>query len=203
MKSVSHRLIVAGVVLLLAGLLLWWAAPADLALHHAMLLARNGRWVRRAVWLTALGGFTVMGPIALIAMAVLLWRRRWRVALWLLVTVASGRLIVEGLKLIVRRPRPPVLDRLELVTSWSFPSSHSAGTMITCAALALLWGRPAGWIAALLVALTIGWSRAALGVHWPSDVLAGWGCGLLWIGVAARWVPLIESPLPSLRERVG
>lgn len=186
----DRRLLIAGLVLLSLGLLLWAVAPLDLAIHHAALLDRQGRAVRQAVWFTSLGGLLVMGPVALVVAAWLGWRRRGREALWLVLAIASGRLVVEGTKLLVQRPRPPVVDRLEWVTSWSFPSSHSAGTMMTCAALALLWGRPAGWVAALLAAGAIGWSRVALGVHWPSDVLAGWGFGLLWVGMAARWVPV-------------
>ncbi|MDH7641113.1 phosphatase PAP2 family protein [Sphingomonas oryzagri] len=189
----DRRLLIIGVLLVLAGLLLWWAAPVDLAIHHAAGLARQGWAARQAVWFTALGGLLVMGPVALLAAGWLFWRRRKHEAMWLVLTIASGRLVVEGVKLLVQRPRPPIADRLELVTSWSFPSSHSAGTMMTCVALAMLWGRPAGWIAALLVAGAIGWSRVALGVHWPSDVLAGWGFGLLWVGAAARWRPPLAT----------
>jgi undecaprenyl-diphosphatase len=200
---VNRRLLIAGALLLVLGLLLWAAAPLDRAIHHAALLDRQGWAVRQAVWFTSLGGLLVMGPVALAVAGWLWWHRRGRAALWLTLTIASGRLVVEGVKLIVQRPRPPVIDRLEWVTSWSFPSSHSAGTMMTCAALALLWGRPVGWIAAVLAAGAIGWSRVALGVHWPSDVLAGWGFGLLWVGMAAQWVPPTKSPLPPSRERVG
>jgi len=199
----SFRLFAAGALLFLLGLLLWAAPPLDRAIHHAALLDRYGGAVRPALWFTSLGGLTVMGPVALAAAGWLFWRRHGREALWLVLTVASGRLVVEGVKLLVQRPRPPIADRLQWVTSWSFPSSHSAGTMLTCAALALLWRRPAGWIAASLVAAAVGASRVVLGVHWPSDVLAGWGFGLLWVGVGARWVPSTKSPLPPSRERVG
>jgi undecaprenyl-diphosphatase len=202
-RKATLSLALAGASMLLLGLALWWASPLDLSLHHRLLLVRGGAGVRQALWLASLGGLLVMGPVALAVVGWLFWRKRAGQALWLFATVASGRLVVEGVKLLVQRPRPPIADRLELVTSWSFPSSHSAGTMMTCVALALLYGRSAGWVAALLAALAIGWSRAALGVHWPSDVLAGWGFGLLWVGVAAPWMPLTKSPLPSSRERVG
>jgi membrane-associated phospholipid phosphatase len=199
----DRRLLLAGALLLLLGLSLWAAAPVDLAIHHAALLARQGWVTRQVLWFTSLGGLLVMGPVALAGAGWLFWHRRGAEALWLILTITSGRLVVEGVKLLVQRPRPPVPDRLEWVTSWSFPSSHSAGTMMTCVALALLWGRSAGWVAALLAAAAIGWSRVALGVHWPSDVLSGWGFGLLWIGAASRWRPATKSPLPPSRERVG
>jgi membrane-associated phospholipid phosphatase len=185
----SRRLLLAGIVLILLGLLLWAAAPLDHAIHIDALLDRQGVGRQVALSLSFLGGLTGMGPIALAVVAALLIRRRSAMALWLFCTIASGRLVVEGIKLVIQRPRPPVADRLEAVTSWSFPSSHSAGTMMTCAALALLWGRPVGWFAALPIAGAVGWSRIALGVHWPSDVMAGWGFGLLWVGMAARWRP--------------
>lgn len=149
------------------------------------LLRVGGGPTRAIVLLTNFGGLAVMGPIALAALAFLLWQRRRTDALWLFLTIVSGRLAVEATKLVVLRPRPPRVDWLEIVKSWSFPSSHSAGTMMTCVALALLFGRGKRTMAAaLLAALAIGWTRVALAVHWPSDVLAGWGFGLLWLGLS-------------------
>ncbi len=184
-RRLRPMLILAGLLLLAAGLALW--GEQDLALHGTLRLDAAGRWVWPTRGLSWLGGLTGMGPIGLAAAAWLVWRRARRQALWLVLTVGSGRLLVEGIKLLVRRPRPPVADHLDAVSSWSFPSSHSAGTMMTCLALALLAGgrRPA-LAAALAMAGLVGWSRVALGVHWPSDVLAGWGFGLVWIGLWAR-----------------
>ena len=186
-RRLALTLALLGVLLFAAGLLLWWQAPLDLALHFALWLG-HGPADKPVVRLSALGGFLVMGPLALAATLLLLLRGERREALWLFATIAVGRLIVEGGKDLVHRPRPPLADRLEHVTSWSFPSSHSAGTMMTGVAIALVarsgW---AGLLVALLAAATIGWTRAALGVHWPSDVLAGWGFGLAWVGVCWRY----------------
>ncbi len=180
--------VVAGFALFAAGLALWHVSALDGALHRGLLLDAGGRWVRVTLWLSVLGGFLVMGPAALAAVAWLAWRGERARALWLFAMIASGRLVVEGIKLLVQRPRPSLADRLEDVSSWSFPSSHSAGTMMTVAALALLaGGRGRTWLAAILVAGAVGWSRVALGVHWPSDVLAGWGFGLAWVGAAWRY----------------
>lgn len=178
----TQWLLASGALLFALGIACWWFG-ADLPLHR--LLRLPGTSAPRVAQLTALGGLAVMGPLALGALALLFWLRRAGDALWLLVTVATGRLAVEGLKLVVTRPRPPQIDWLEIVKSWSFPSSHSAGTIMTCVALALLFGRGRGaMVAALLAALIIGWTRVALAVHWTSDVLAGWGLGLLWLGLS-------------------
>ena len=186
-RRLPLALTLIGILLLAAGLLLWWQAPLDLALHHALRLDR-GSAVKPIVRLSSLGGLTVMGPVALAVTLLLLVRGERRAAAWLFVTIAVGRLIVEFGKDLIHRPRPPIADRLEHVGSWSFPSSHSAGTMMTGVAIALVarsgW---AGMLVALLAAATIGWTRAALGVHWPSDVLAGWGFGLAWVGVCWRY----------------
>jgi membrane-associated phospholipid phosphatase len=180
----SSWMIVSGLLLLALGLACWWFG-ADIPLHRALRLA--GATAPNVVLLTDLGGLAVMGPLALATLVLLLWLRRGADALWLALTIVSGRLAVEGLKLVMMRPRPPRLDWLEIVKSWSFPSSHSAGTMMTCLALALLFGRSRlAMAAALLAALSIGWTRVALAVHWPSDVLAGWGFGLLWMGASLR-----------------
>jgi undecaprenyl-diphosphatase len=193
----AFLMIGAGLLLMLAGAACWWLG-ADLTLHH--MLRAAGPTAARIVFLSGLGGFATMGPVAVGALAILLWRRRMIDAVWLLLTIAIGRLAVEGMKLVVMRPRPPQGDWLEIVKSWSFPSSHSAGTMMTCVALALLFGRGnRSMIAALLAALAIGWSRVALGVHWPSDVLAGWGFGLAFVGLSLGLRGVV-APSPEPRR---
>lgn len=175
-------LIASGGFMIAASLTCWWFG-IDARLHYNLHLSpAAGAVVAR---LSALGGSVVMIPVALVGCAFLLARKRRGDAAWLFLTIAIGRLGIEGLKLVVARPRPPVADWLERVNSWSFPSSHSAGTMMTCVALALLFGQGDGAVlVALFAALFVGWTRVALGVHWPSDVMAGWGIGLVWVGLA-------------------
>lgn len=175
-------LIASGGFMIAASLTCWWFG-IDARLHYSLHLSPALGAV--VVRLSALGGAAVMIPVALVGCTFLLVRKRRADAAWLFLTIAIGRLGIEGLKLVVSRPRPPVEDWLEHVHSWSFPSSHSAGTMMTCVALALLFGRGDGAVLlALFAALFIGWTRVALGVHWPSDVMAGWGIGLVWMGLA-------------------
>ena len=189
--------------LLLVGLLLTatgiacWASGADLALAPLLRLHRGGALVPIAIGLSTVGGFGVAGPVALLVALLLALRRHVADAVWLVATIASGRLFVEALKLAVVRSRPDLIDRLQVVSSWSFPSSHSAGSMLTVLSLALLWRRPVALLPALLFGIAVGWSRLALGVHWPGDVLAGWGIALAWAALAARWLP----PTDPLRSR--
>jgi undecaprenyl-diphosphatase len=179
-------LAIAGLLLIAAGIACW-ATGLDDDLRLLLRLPPASAWRQVVVGLTFLGSLLVMGPIALLAVVILLVRGQRRAAVWLLVTVTSGRLAVEGLKLVITRPRPPIAERLDAVTSWSFPSSHSAGTILTCLALAMLAGTRWALAGALGFAVLIGWSRLALGVHWPGDVLAGWGFAMLWVGVAERF----------------
>jgi undecaprenyl-diphosphatase len=193
---VTRSAIIVGILLIGAGLLSW-ATGFDYRLHDLLRLSATSPLRLPGLTLTTLGGFAVMGPFGLAAVLILLVRKRWEAALWLFLTVGSGRLIVEGTKFLVTRPRPPRADWLDPVASWSFPSSHSAGAMMTCVALAMLVPGRMAFGAAIIFAVLVGWSRLALGVHWPGDVLAGWGFGLFWIGTAASLRPTSNSPRSS------
>lgn len=197
----ASLLIMSGACMVSAGLISWWFG-IDQRLHYAMHLSPGAAAV--VVRLSALGGFAIMGPVALVGVAFLIAGRRHADAAWLFLTIAIGRLGIEGLKLVTARPRPPTADWLEPVRSWSFPSSHSAGTMMTCVALALLFGRGDGSILlALFAAAFIGWSRVALGVHWPSDVMVGWGLALVWLGLSFgfyRTLAVQPDPLPPVEQ---
>lgn len=186
------RLPIGGFLLLTAGLALWRLFPGfDHRLFDALRPDGPGSWLTFVTAITRFGGFSTLGPIALAVVIWLLVRKQTTQALWLFATIATGRLAIEGLKLIFARARPPGADHLDQVTSYSMPSSHSAGTMLTWLALAMLVrGRtPALVPLAIAWAFLTGWSRIALGVHWPSDVLAGVGLGMLWVGVARAWLP--------------
>jgi undecaprenyl-diphosphatase len=153
-------------------------------------LFENSTFARNAVLLTTFGGWQVLTLVTILAAAALAVRRRRRAAL-LLVMVFGGRLLVEFQKIVIDRSRPGVSPYLEAVSSNSFPSGHAANSMITYIAIALLLpvrqrNRAIATGIAFAAALQIGWSRLALGVHWPSDVLGGWAFGLLWIAVCMR-----------------
>ena len=140
---------------------------------------------------TALGGAAVL---TLITIAVLgfLWLRRMYGAMWLVVGATLGGLIVSTvLKQWFERPRPAIVPHLEPTYTSSFPSGHSLLSATVFLTLGALLGRfvQAFRLKAyfLIVALTltflVGISRVYLGVHWPTDVLAGWCAGLAWATV--------------------
>ena len=180
------RAVAPGAVLALAGAALWQLNPAgDAHLSAAMTLAPDSVLRPALTLLTSIGGAAVLIPVAVAVVLWLLATRRYAQALWLFAVIASGRLLVEGMKLLFARPRPPAEDRLVEVLSSSFPSSHAAGSTLTALAIcAALRAPPAGWAAALLFGAAVGVSRVLLGVHFPGDVLAGWGFALLWVGLA-------------------
>jgi undecaprenyl-diphosphatase len=137
---------------------------------------------------TGLGGHTILLLITLAALAYLLLTRKRGAALLLLAAVGGVMLLSAMLKLGFERPRPDLVPHGARVYTASFPSGHamlSAATYLTLGALLarVHEGRRVKiFFLGLAVVLTvlIGASRIYLGVHWPSDVLAGWCGGAAW-----------------------
>lgn len=143
---------------------------------------------------TALGSGTVL-TLATLAVALLLaLERRRGDALHALAALAGSVLLVELLKLGFGRPRPELVMHSMRVAGWSFPSGHS---LMSTAVFLTLGGLLAGGTArrsvrrylfglAVFLAVVVGVSRVYLGVHWPSDVVAGWLVGTGWAGLCWR-----------------
>lgn len=148
---------------------------------------------------TALGGTGVLTFMTLAVIGYLLLARRRRLALFTATAMAGGLMISTLLKLGFDRPRPDLVPHESIVYTASFPSGHSmmaAVTYLTLAAILTRVHRSRLLKAYLLVAATVlvllvGVSRVYLGVHWPTDVLAGWAAGAAWAAfcwIAARWL---------------
>ncbi|HSJ23351.1 MAG TPA: phosphatase PAP2 family protein [Longimicrobiales bacterium] len=142
---------------------------------------------------TTLGNGLIVTTLAIVAGAFLwLAGHRWSVYL-LLVAVIGGQMVNSMLKTLFGRPRPDMIEGLDPVRTLSFPSGHAMSAIIAWGGLALVLSRmesgPAmrrtTWGLAALVILGIGVSRIYLGVHYPSDVLAGYAGGLAWLAAAA------------------
>lgn len=151
-------------------------------------------WMPLVVVFTQLGHLTLMAAIGFVVLLGLLWRRAWLLAGAWTLGVAGVGLWVRLIKTTVERARPDAPWVLE--PGFSFPSGHSAGTLVTYGLLAwmlcLAW-RPARrsastavYACVALAVLGVGASRVLLGVHHASDVLAGWWLGLAW-GGAVLW----------------
>ena len=137
---------------------------------------------------TALGGIGVLGLVAAAASTLLWLQGNRRTACFVAAAVASGLVASLLLKSAFDRPRPELVPRLSYVHTASFPSGHSMMSALTYLTLAALLARhqPARRVKiflmglAGLITLLVGVSRVYLGVHWPTDVLAGWALGAAW-----------------------
>ena len=141
--------------------------------------------------------------------ALWLWLRGTRGRAYLLGAMVIGeRLTMDGLKLLVGRPRPSIDAHPVATHSSSFPSGHAANTMAVFVAIALIAApaayRRAAVVAALAMSLLVGSTRPYLGVHWPSDVIGGWALGLIAVWIAVR-VGMKSGVLPvdAQHEIVG
>ena len=185
------RSVVAVFLILVFNLAGWVGGPQNGPELSVMRWAADlrGDWPQltgAAALLTRLGGAPMTLGIAGLAALWMLVRRARGKALLLTATVLGERLLVDGLKEWIGRPRPP-LEPL-LTHSLAYPSGHSANSMTAFLAVALIATPPlyrrAAAIAALLVAILVGLTRIWLGVHWPSDVVGGWALGLLAVAAA-------------------
>jgi membrane-associated phospholipid phosphatase len=109
------------------------------------------------------------------------------------------------LKVVFAQPRPFQLDPsvgLASETSYGLPSGHAQGTATFWGAAAPLFRRPWGLALALLLPLVVGLSRVYLGVHFPTDLFAGWALGALFVAVEAFWGDRTERFLAGLRPQL-
>lgn len=144
--------------------------------------------LQSAIDLSALGGFTLQWLLGGASGLFLVYIKRRAEAAWLAGSVVGASVLNAGLKSMLHRPRPELVPHLANVSNASFPSGHamiSAAIYLTIGAM-LAETQPQRSARIFLMAfagllvLLIGVSRIYLGVHWPSDVLAGWSLGAVW-----------------------
>jgi len=145
-------------------------------------------WVLEMVRdVTALGSFALLGLIVLSVCGYLLLARMRAAALLILVSVAGGTVLSTALKMGYNRPRPDLIAMSQQFTA-SFPSGHAMLSAVTFLTLGALLAQLAptrrlqvfSLVAAMVLTLMVGLSRLYMGVHYPSDVLAGWCLGAAW-----------------------
>jgi len=147
------------------------------------------RWLEQlARDLTALGSPGVLTLLVCVACLFLLLSRKWRTFLLVLGATASGGIATRLLKLTFDRPRPELIPHDIYISTASFPSGHAMGATFVYLTLGALLAQLVPErklklyvlsVAATLAGL-VGLSRVYLGVHWPSDVIAGWAAGAFW-----------------------
>ncbi|WP_434044635.1 MULTISPECIES: phosphatase PAP2 family protein [Sorangium] len=184
----------------------------DRALARALHGATSSAGVAALRAFTRLGSGWALTVVAIVVAAALLWRRERVLAVGWLIALAGGGLLNHALKALFARPRPTFDEPLALAAGWSFPSGHSMGTFVTFGMLSylgLLFVRTLRVRLALLAlamswTVAMGFSRMYLGVHYLSDVLAGFAAGSMWLAVCISGIEVARrrpgranQPIPT------
>jgi membrane-associated phospholipid phosphatase len=181
-----------------------WLHRFDLhvtAAGHGWAIGHPG-WVRfMAAWSLVFDPTT--WRVAALGLVIWLARRRaWALAVWVAVTMTAGGVLGAVLKLLVGRHRPDLLDPVARASGYSFPSGHALNNALAASVFLVVlrpvFPRRRGllWAAAIVIPLITGLTRIGLGVHWTSDVVAGW---LLGVAVTAA----TATAYLSWRDRPG
>lgn len=153
---------------------------------------------------TELGGLVAVPIIAVLWAGLLWWVGRRRDAALLAATVIGATLLNTILKAVFQRERPDFWEHMVVESSYSFPSGHAMASMSLAAALVVIaWPSRWRWLAVVLgtvYVLVVGLSRIYLGVHFPSDILAGWCVALLWVTVV---VVVLDGASRRRSQRMG
>lgn len=158
--------------------------------------------------ITALGGPVLRWLFTFAAVAALLFLRLKREAVLLGATVLFGLLVNSGLKLLIGRPRPTLVPHLTDAGGLSFPSGHSFNAALCFLATALAFATISNrhsvrWTmiaAAAAISMVVAFTRVVLGVHYPTDVIAGWLGGAGWAFLAAG---LLYQPAKAVADSAG
>ncbi len=143
-----------------------------------------------AMWtdISALGSGSVLSLVTIACAGALLMARRYRMLIVLALVVGGGSLLTLWMQAFFNRPRPPYAEMMPYIVTASFPSGHSMLSAVVYMTLAVLLARATSQrrfkvyfiVVGALTTLLVGVSRVYLGVHYPTDVLAGWWSGLTW-----------------------
>jgi membrane-associated phospholipid phosphatase len=137
--------------------------------------------------ITRLGDPEVAGCVIGASLIWLWWKHRRSEAKMFAIACLGAVILNQGLKLFFAKPRPTLWTHLITETSFSFPSGHALGALVTYGFLAYVLARQfqraaaAIYGGAIALIAAIGFSRLYLGVHWPTDILSGYGVGFLWL----------------------
>lgn len=165
---------------------------ADVTIINAIHAGHTAALDNIYLFFTAIGEPVVVAAAGLVLIGYFLYRRRFRAAALIAGGAGGATLANLILKAIFMRSRPSIFTPLVHETSYSFPSGHamvSSAFVVVCIVLA--WKTRFRWFVVViggLLTLAIGVSRIYLGVHYPSDVLAGWCVGTVWAVIAGSLI---------------
>jgi undecaprenyl-diphosphatase len=191
--------------------------PFDRSILYFMYHHRAHWLTQAAKVLARMGSPPVIAGVALASAIVGIFWRKVRGAAWTMpVAIIGAGVIIQGIKLIIKRPRPSFFAPILHETGYSFPSGHSLIAMVVYGLFGYFllhlfrnfWARLAVRILTVLLVIAIGVSRVYVGVHYPTDVLAGWIAGVPWLisclalheVLARRWP---SSGEPVLQTQAG
>ncbi len=159
----------------------------------------NPTWDNIMLNITKIGNPTTVVTITIITFGILWWKRYRKEATIFGIHALGGAILSYGLKLSFSKPRPQLWQQLITETSYSYPSGHALGSMVLYGFIAYLlashYPKQSKIIYTFAVILigAIGLSRLYLGVHWPTDVIAGYGVGYLWLMFSITMLKLQKS----------
>jgi undecaprenyl-diphosphatase len=168
--------------------------------HDGKIMTDEQTWLTgMMIDITALGGATIIFMITAAVVFYLLIQKQYEFMWLILIATIGGAIIAFGLKELFARERPPLMFHLLPVKSMSFPSGHAMMSSVVYLTQGALLAKVQSnknlriyiLLAAMILVFLIGISRIYLGVHYPTDVLAGWSVGLAWASLcwlAARYL---------------
>jgi undecaprenyl-diphosphatase len=150
-------------------------------------------------WITWLGDTAQRTTMVVLVAAWLVWKSRRRAALVIMVVPILAAVTSSVLKEAFARARPDVVPHLDVIGNLAYPSGHASNAMAFFLLMALILPTKRVWLwrsVAVALALLIGTSRLALGVHWPSDVIGGWLWGAAFALIGWWAVMRVETKTP-------
>lgn len=158
------------------------------------------RWEQAGKDITSLGGYAFLIILVVGVCGFLGLAGRGQMLAFLLLSVIGAYLTMMGMKLYFQRPRPDVVMHFDHVETSSFPSGHSMMSMVIFLTLGALLARISKTkrlkvycvSLAVVLSLLVGFSRVYVGVHYPTDVLAGWSMGIVWATLSCLGTSWLE-----------
>lgn len=158
-----------------------WDIPVLLAIHKWATPTLDALMIN----ITNLGGPQALVPIVVVILGLLLLQQKYFQALFFCLATAGAAVINIAAKLFFRRARPDLWISAVIEHNYGFPSGHAMGSMAVITAVVIMtWSTRWRWfviVCGYLFVLLVGLSRLYFGVHFPSDVLAGWSASLCWV----------------------